>query len=61
MSTTQQSQPYSSSTLLASLAHAVQEELEKKRKLGHYYVTDENGRIVFKGDDAPEAETHAGK
>ncbi len=40
-------------TVLDSLKRAVQQELEKKRRLGHYYVTDENGQIIFQGDDAP--------
>ncbi|MBE0484497.1 MAG: hypothetical protein IBX52_13460 [Bacterioplanes sp.] len=48
-----QTSPISATTLLASLKRAVEQELERKRRLGHYYVADENGQIVFQGDDAP--------
>ena len=45
-----------SQTILESLQRAVEQELERKRRLGHYYVTSENGKIVFHGEDAPTNE-----
>lgn len=42
--------------VLQALREAVAEELERKRRLGHYYVIWENGKIVFVGDDAPTLE-----
>lgn len=42
--------------ILESLQRAVEQELERKRRLGHYYVTSENGKIVFHGEDAPTNE-----
>lgn len=53
MITTEQQPCIPAVTVLASLKRAVQQELEKKRRLGHYYVTDENGQIIYQGDDAP--------
>jgi hypothetical protein len=46
-----------SQTILESLHRAVEHELERKRRLGHYYVTSENGEIIFHGDDAPTSKT----
>jgi len=40
--------------VLDALRNAVKKELEKKRRLGHYFVTWENGKIVFTGDDKPK-------
>jgi len=42
-----------SKAILESLSRAVEQELDRKRRLGHYYVTSEDGEIVFHGDDAP--------
>lgn len=39
---------------LETLRQAVGKTLEKKRRLGQYAVTWENGRPVVKGEDAPE-------
>ena len=39
--------------MLEALKSAVAEELEKKRRLGHYAVLWDGEKIVFKGDDAP--------
>ncbi len=47
---------FESLEVLECLRTAVHEELEKKRKLGHYYVTWEDGKIVMHGDDAPETD-----
>jgi hypothetical protein len=38
---------------LQALRKAVQQKLEEKRRLGHYYVVWEDDRAVFIGDDAP--------
>ncbi len=46
-------QKISAATILESLSRAVEKELERKRRLGHYYVTYENGAACFHGDDAP--------
>ena len=46
-------QNISAATILESLSRAVEKELERKRRLGHYYVTYENGAARFHGDDAP--------
>lgn len=40
-------------TILESLSRAVERELDRKRRLGHYYVTYENGAATFYCDDAP--------
>ena len=37
-----------------ALNKAIANELEKKRKLGHYAVMWENNQIIYKGDDAPQ-------
>jgi len=51
--TTPQHSEITSKTILESLSRAVEQELDRKRRLGHYYVTSENGEIVFHGEDAP--------
>lgn len=38
---------------LDALRQAVGKALERKRRLGQYAVTWQNGRPVVKGDDAP--------
>lgn len=38
-----------------ALNKAIANELEKKRKLGHYAVMWENNQVVYKGDDAPDS------
>ena len=40
---------------LASLQRAVTRALERKRRLGHYAVFWEDGRVIFEGPDAPPA------
>lgn len=47
------SQKITADAILESLSRAVEQELERKRRLGHYYVTYENGEVTFHGDDAP--------
>lgn len=42
--------------ILECLREAVAEELERKRRLGHYYVIWEDGKLVYVGDDAPKDE-----
>ncbi len=39
---------------LESLRRAVSQELERKRRLGHYAVFWRDGRVVFEGADAPD-------
>lgn len=39
---------------LAVLRAVAAEVLEHKRRMGHYAVIWENGRILLVGDDAPE-------
>jgi recombinational DNA repair protein RecT len=39
--------------VLNALRAAVTKELDKKKRLGHYYVIWENDRVIFIGDDAP--------
>lgn len=41
---------------LQALREAVAEALEKKRRLGQYAVFWEDGRIVLRGEDAPNQE-----
>lgn len=41
--------------MLESLREAVARSLEKKKQLGQYAVTWQNGRPVQAGDDAPKA------
>lgn len=40
-------------TMLKSLQSAVTKSLERKRKLGQYAVTWQNGAPVLTGEDAP--------
>lgn len=40
---------------LQALRKAVQQKLEEKRRLGHYYVIWQDDHAVFIGDDAPDA------
>lgn len=58
MSTEQLNRKPSKDSLIMqeALRHAVRKELEKKRKLGHYYVTWEDGKVVMHGDDAPKVD-----
>jgi hypothetical protein len=39
--------------LLESLRQSVAKTIERKRRLGHYVVTWQNGRPLVAGDDAP--------
>ena len=39
---------------LKALQRAVDQALERKRRLGQYAVFWRNGRVVFEGPDAPE-------
>ena len=41
---------------LQALREAVAEALERKRRLGQYAVFWEDGRIVLRGEDAPNQE-----
>jgi hypothetical protein len=43
--------------VLNALRAAVAKELDKKKRLGHYYVSWQNDRVVFIGDDAPQDPT----
>jgi hypothetical protein len=43
--------------VLEALQQAVNAELERKRRLGHYYVTWQNGQTVLHGADAPALPT----
>lgn len=61
MSTTNPRPEITSQAILESLQRAVEQELERKRRLGHYYVTSENGNIVFHGEDAPTNKIAADK
>jgi hypothetical protein len=40
--------------ILDSLRDAVTETLERKRRLGHYAVIWQDGKLVAIGEDAPE-------
>lgn len=42
-------------TILNALQQAVAKNLEKKRRLGQYTVTWQNGRPVQVGEDAPNS------
>ena len=42
--------------VLEALQQAVTAELERKRSLGHYTVTWQNGQPVLEGSDAPRPE-----
>lgn len=54
--------PLSSTTqeILDSLQAAVTQELERKRRLGHYAVIWQDSRPVLIGDDAPSTEAGVG-
>lgn len=39
---------------LQALRKAVQQKLQEKRRLGHYYVVWQDDHAVFIGDDAPD-------
>jgi len=43
--------------MLKALQEAVSKNLDKKRRLGQYAVTWQDGRPVLVGDDAPILET----
>ena len=43
--------------ILESFKEAVAQELEKKRRLGHYAVFWKNGKAVCVGEDAPSEHT----
>jgi hypothetical protein len=45
--------------ILTALRRAAAAELERKRRLGHYAVSWENGEVVLRGDDAPAPETQS--
>ncbi len=40
--------------VLNALRAAVTKELDRKKRLGHYYVIWDDDRAVFIGDDAPQ-------
>ena len=40
--------------ILAALQQAVAAELERKRRLGQYVVTWQNGKPLLQGPDAPQ-------
>jgi hypothetical protein len=40
--------------VLNALRAAVAKELDRKKRLGHYYVSWQNDRVVFIGEDAPQ-------
>ena len=42
--------------ILASLKEAVAKALEKKRRLGQYAVFWEDGKVICRGEDAPQME-----
>jgi hypothetical protein len=48
--------PPSVEQVLEALQQAVTAELERKRRLGHYTVTWEDGQPVLQGADAPKPE-----
>jgi hypothetical protein len=41
---------------LEALREAVAQELDRKRRLGHYTVMWKDGKIVLEGEDAPDNE-----
>jgi hypothetical protein len=45
---------------LEILRQAVGKTLEKKRRLGQYYVTWQGGKPVVQGEDAPDSNDNAG-
>lgn len=40
--------------ILDTLREAVQQALERKRKLGEYVVLWKDGKVVLEGEDAPK-------
>jgi hypothetical protein len=46
--------PPSIEQVLAALKQAVDKELERKRLLGHYTVTWQDGQAVLQGPDTPQ-------
>ncbi|MBW2186949.1 MAG: hypothetical protein JRG71_11315 [Deltaproteobacteria bacterium] len=42
-----------SQRILESLTRAVAQELDKKKRLGHYAVICENGKPIFIGENQP--------
>jgi hypothetical protein len=55
MIVTQGSPSPESIVVLNALRAAVAKELDKKKRLGHYYVIWENDQVVLIGDDAPQS------
>jgi hypothetical protein len=45
--------------ILNALRDAVTQELEKKKRLGQYYVIWQDGRPLQIGDDAPQEHSNA--
>lgn len=43
--------------ILEALQTAIREELDRKKRLGHYAVFWQDGKAVAVGEDAPKAET----
>jgi len=56
MSSTKSAPSQQSQLILNALKNAVNNELEKKRRLGQYAVLWEDGQIVYKGEDAPNTQ-----
>lgn len=46
--------PPNGEEVLQVLQRAVTADLERKRRLGHYFVSRENGQAAFAGPDAPQ-------
>lgn len=42
--------------MLESLERAVANTLERKRRLGHYAVLWQDGKVVLQGEDAPDTQ-----
>lgn len=45
---------HETSLMLDTLREAVQQALERKRKLGQYAVIWKDGKVVLEGEDAPK-------
>ena len=56
MKPTQNSPSPKALVIQEALNKAIAEDLKKKRRLGHYVVFWEDGKIVYRGDDAPQME-----
>ncbi|MDR9468169.1 hypothetical protein [Marinospirillum sp.] len=56
MSHEQTSMSESTRAIMESMKDAVAKELDRKRRLGHYAVFWEDGKVVLKGDDAPSSQ-----